>query len=447
MLRATFPLRILAGVESPFLCAIQPQVLRDVLKQGRTRENIELVMKEVARQHLSSHLPIFQETNELVSACAAFDSKGFSMHLVNFVKERKTNLPLFDIFFSNANESQKRQALKSAMQNNDVDSVRKILSYMTNEKKELDGMFEELKNTTKLSNEMIQELLPHCSERVQSRYLNQMIIEKNVPAVKIIIKFFQPTTDHRKLATIHFSAAFSSILGRLPKAQKDGALGGLIPGYFNSSFQPLSGAKEAGKHLVMTACETVKSAMRRMGYLPALSDVVPFDENTNLDYFSNLALSEQGRDFSFEPQRFSLTSGSLALTAGGISVAEYVNQKFQLKNEFFALPKFDAPNIEQKQDGFGGKGAATVAVAVLGIGAMLVQEKAGETSENETKPVVTLVQETAASTEEKVVSSVVQEQAEVLASQVLPEGKALKTYYGQILAQMKADREAGLWRV
>lgn len=477
MLKANSVLRNLPGVISPFLCASQPQILGDVLKQGRTKENIDLVMREVTREHFIGERPIFQETKELVSASAQLDPQGHSKRILNFVNERRTNLPLFEVFLSNANDIQKHEALKLAMSNDDMDSVKRILPYLKNEQKTLDQLFVEFRNTKQISNDMIRDLLPRCSESVQSRYLNEMIIQRNRPAVLVIIKFFKPTDDHRRLAKIHFSSASSSIFARPSEMLKKRVLV-ILPGFVNVSFNPLSNVKEAGKQLVMTARETAKAALRRMGLLAGPTELVAFEGNTHLENLNGLTFGQGNDNESFEEIQLALPASVKALLSGRTSLGLNVGQAFlstqtliaenarrvltvgapmieefeEETGETFALPRVFENTSEEQGDGFGRNAAATV--AALGLGAMLDNPEAKEMNEQPAKveiaPKKTLedivdaaVAQPALAMEEK--APVVKDLAPVIEDLAPVMGPRAPSYWQERLSQMERDRKKGSW--
>ena len=283
MLRTNLVFRSLAGEASPFLYAKVPSVLREMLSKNATKANINQAMNVVAREHMSfgqaSSFSLAQ--NDLVQIAAKVDPGSIDAAIAYYIDEKKGDLPFFTTLLSHASPTQINNALKQAVKNDDMNSVKIILPFVKNERA-LDRLFTELRNTTKISLEMIKELLPRCSLQVQKQYLKEMIIQRNADAVKEILKFCKPDESHRELAKrFFFSSATVSILSKTSQAAKNRLLE--IPGIVNTDFvkDAFISAKESGKQMVITGAQMMKGAVRRtlekMSLLSPYNEIVSFE--------------------------------------------------------------------------------------------------------------------------------------------------------------------------
>ncbi|HSX14263.1 MAG TPA: hypothetical protein VLE96_07600 [Chlamydiales bacterium] len=484
MLKATMTFRNLTGIVSPFLCAYQPPVLREVLTSGKTRENIHLVMQEVCREHILRSTAIFPETRELVRASADFDPSGYSARLLSFVDEQKTDVPLFEVLLSNADDGQIHETLKVAVKKNDMESVKRILPFVKNQQQTLDKLFIELRNTTKISLAMIRELLPQCSKNVQSKYLNEMIIQRNREAVRAIISFYQPTQDHMYLANKHLSSGFQKVFQKTAESLQG------FTGIVNLSMveDMVNRVKESAKQIVHTSFETAKLALRMLGISPAPTELVAVEGGKDLINIDGLMLNLEDIDFYLEQMHITLLEGKQALPAGKSSLIENSTNELTMRDlllmiaekgqqtprltsdtsekvlgiadnkrsdlvsenirlalssqriddrdeetgEFFTFPRPYQPVEEEQNDGFGRAAAATV--VALGLGAFMDRTPAEEEIALE-QPVVAnrvaeekapvlaeqVVEEEIAVEQPVVANQVVEEKAPVLAEQVVEE--------------------------
>lgn len=324
MLRTTLPMRTaLSGVVSPFLCVRNPSVLNDVLHKGRTKENIDVVAREVFSQHRIAKHEVFPETKKLVEAVAQFDRKAYSEYISTFVNERKTDREIFAEFLKNASPDQIKHALKVACSNNDLNSIEIILPYAKDRQKTLDELFMQLRNKKDMPIDIIHKFLPLCSENVQSRYLKEMIIQKNKAAVSEIISFYKPTDEHKKLAKTHFSSA---ILIKLFKKGYETVRDRVesYTGMINVSLvdEMKSSVKQTGKQLVESARETTKLVLRKMGILAGPSELVIRGETNNLENLNGVVFGRSDPSYSNNDERLGLSSGISLLKGAGLSIVQ-----------------------------------------------------------------------------------------------------------------------------
>jgi hypothetical protein len=311
MLRTTQPMKqVIPGIFSPFLCARCPTALKQVVDSGSQNDR-NMAMRELAQRHL---------IDSQQKVC--FDRIAYLKHMTSFINERKTDRELFVEFLANASQDQIQHALKVAFSNNDLNSMKIILSYAKNPQKTLDELFIQLSSKKDVSLEIIREILPLCSEQVVSRYLKQMIIQKNKNAVREIIAFYKPTEEHKLLARIHFSSASLSIFRGLTSAARNQFLG--IQGLVNTSFvqQLVSDAKEQGKQIVVTAREAAKLALRRMGLLAGPTDLVIREEKNSLENLNGLAYGRDDSSYYYDEESLQLNAGSPLLKGAGLSIAQ-----------------------------------------------------------------------------------------------------------------------------
>ncbi len=508
MFRTSLTFRNLAGVTSPYLCVHSPEPLREVLVSGRTRENIDLIMNEVVKEHMASQKNIFPETRELCSAAADLDRSNYSAQIDSFLAARKANVPLFQEILFHANESQIYAALKYAVINQDLEGVKIILPFVKNKQKTVGELFIELRNKHKISLEMIKELLPSCSRDVQSKYLKEMIIQGDKEAVKTIVQFFKPTQDHRTLAKNYPSIASMFILKEFleTKVRSSNITGiiniSMVEDIFNtakesgkqmvvtSAEKVFNGVKQSGKQMVVTARQTAISVARKLGLLSGPTELVPFATDSNLGNLDGLVPNEEIQDERSDRlagedllqmslagnERISLSfahgNARLAIT-GTPLVKEYEEEMHD-----FELPKMYGSNPKGQSLRFG-HGAIAVG-AILGSAALLSRSKK-KGSENDEELAFLIDQIKTGEESAESLAQIVErlttaeatqpviEETKALADPVIEESKPLAdleaaksdakpkvtriptqdvryaTSWEGVLRRMEADDRAGLW--